>query len=191
MNNHLGRHLKTRREELGLGRGQLARSLGYTNISKGCRRILDAEEGRTCTAEFLARLTHALGIEPRVVQGWIDRDRREFVEAWERWADEPVPIRVVARLIPGVFGTIELPPDATTREEAVAFAEEKARRLGKKVFVLLSRRETLCIDEGGVNKGSVFSTPGQDAAPGMRLGSKRFLHPFTGNSLENTGSQNE
>ena len=53
MSNHLGNYLKARREELGLGRSQLARLMGYANLSKGSRRILDTEEGHGCTREFL------------------------------------------------------------------------------------------------------------------------------------------
>ena len=42
----LGSFLRSRREALGLRRSDVARALGYQNLSKGSRRIVDWEAGR-------------------------------------------------------------------------------------------------------------------------------------------------
>jgi hypothetical protein len=41
---HLAEHFKRRRQEMGLSMAQLARTVGYRNVSKGVRRIAAFEE---------------------------------------------------------------------------------------------------------------------------------------------------
>jgi transcriptional regulator with XRE-family HTH domain len=172
--NHLGDYFRARRLELGLTPGDVARRLGYQNLSKGARRSLDLEAGHRASADFLARLADLLGITPEAVRQLLERDRRAYVEAWERWASEPVPPQVVVRLLPGVFGTTLLPEGVTTPDDAVTFGQREARRLRKVVFVLLSRRVSVTIAESGEVTSRSVATPDQDVTPVMRLGGKPF-----------------
>jgi transcriptional regulator with XRE-family HTH domain len=175
MSNHLGEYIKAQREELGLGRSEVARLLGYENVNKGSRRLHSVEEGRWISRDFLLRLMGVLQIEPRVVQELIDRDRQEHVAAWEKWADEPVPMSVSVRYIPGFFGGINLPDDVMTPEQAVAFGVETAQRLRKKVVVVVSRRVSYTIHEDGRVDGPFVATPDSSVMPYMALGKQRFL----------------
>lgn len=59
----LGEHLRRQREQQGLKRSDVARALGYQNLSKGCRRIVQWEEGRPDTALDPAAYFAALGLE--------------------------------------------------------------------------------------------------------------------------------
>ena len=177
MATHLGSFLKARREERGWTLGETARHLGYTNVSKGARRVHLMEEGESAAHDLLAKLVPLLGIEPGQVEELIAQDRREHVAAWERWADEPAPVQIIVRCIPGVFGNHSVPAELKTPEEAVAYAQEYARRVGKKVFVVLSRRLTVSINDDGQVTGRLEATPDSDPRPAMRVGNKRFVLP--------------
>jgi hypothetical protein len=172
MQNHLGSHFRARRLTLGLTPGDVARRLGYRNVSKGARRLRDLEAGQGAPADFLARLAAQLGVTPEAVRELSERDRREYVEAWERWASEPVLPQVVVRLLPGFFGNFRLPEGVTTPEAAVAHGQELARRLHKIVFVRLNRRESVTLNELGEVTSRSVATPDRDIGPSLRLGGK-------------------
>jgi transcriptional regulator with XRE-family HTH domain len=178
MSNHLGRYFRDRREALGLGRGEVARRLGYANASRGCRRLNDVEDGRRVHPDFLRRLMDVLGIEPQVVQDLIDRDRQEYVAEWHRWADEPVPMQAAVRLIPGFIAGVTIPDGVTTPEQAIAWAVETAVRRKRKVFVTVSRRVSYTIHEDGRVDGPFVATPDRDVRPYTALGCRRSgSHP--------------
>lgn len=190
MNNHLGQYVKTRREELGLRRSEVARLLGYENVSKGSARLHGVEEGRWISRDFLIRLMGVLSIEPQVVQDLIDRDRQEYVTAWNRWADQPVPMHAAVRHVPGFFAGIDLPGDVTTPEQAVAWAVETAKRLNKKVVLVVSRRVSWTIHEDGRADGPFHATPDSNGLPWVALGNRPFLPTLDhgGNAQTGEGS---
>jgi transcriptional regulator with XRE-family HTH domain len=175
MSNYLGEHLKERREQLGLRRSEVARLLGYDNLNKGSRRVHDLEQGRWVSRDFLVRLMGVLRIEPRVVQELIDRDRQEYLAAWEKWADEPIPMQAVVRCIPGVMAGIKMPDDVNNPDQAVAWAVSTAQRIHKKIIVVASRRVSYTIHEDGRVDGPFIATPDRDVMPYMAVGNKRFL----------------
>jgi transcriptional regulator with XRE-family HTH domain len=175
MSNHLGDYLKARREQLGLRRSEVARLLGYENAGKGSARLNSLEEGRWVSQDFLLRLMGVLQIEPQVVQELIDRDRQEYVAAWNKWADEPVPMHAAVRYIPGFFAGIDLPGDVTRPEQALAWAVETAQQKNKKIVLVISRRESWTVHEDGRADGPFVATPDEKAQPWMALGKTPFL----------------
>ena len=175
MSNHLGDYLRGKREGLGLRRSEVALLLGYENLNKGSRRVHSVEEGRWISRDFLLRLMDLLQIEPQVVQDLIDRDCQEYVAAWNRWADQPTPMHAAVRYIPGFFAGIELPDDVTTPERAVAWAVETAKRLHRKVVLVVSRRVSWTIHEDGRADGPFNATPDGKGMPWMVLGKTPFL----------------
>jgi transcriptional regulator with XRE-family HTH domain len=175
---HMGEFLKVRREERGWTLGDVARRLGYANLTKGARRVHLTEEGESLSPDLLPKLAHLLGIAPGRIEELHAQDRQEYVAAWERWADEPVPIQIVVRCIPGVFGNHAVPAWLKTPEEMVTYAQEYARRIGKKVFVVLSRRVTVSLNEAGEVTSRHEATPDDDPRPCMRVGNKQFVLPF-------------
>lgn len=175
MNNHLGEYLKARREELGLRRSDVAKRLGYENINKGSARLYSVEEGRWSTHDFLLRLIGVLQIEPQVIQDLIDRDRQEYVDAWNRWADQFQPMHAAVRYVPGFFAGIDLPKGVVTPEQGLAWAVSTAQRLNKKVVLVVSRRVSWTIHEDGRADGPFHATPDDNAIPWMALGKTPFL----------------
>lgn len=175
MSNHLGEYIKHRREQLGLRRSEVARLLGYENVSKGSARLHSIEEGRWISQDFLVRLMGILSVESQVVQDLIDRDRQECVVAWNKWADQQVPMHAAVRYVPGFFAGIDLPGDVRTPEQALAWAVETARQKQKKIILVVSRRISWTVHENGVADGPFNATPDSNAMPWMALGSKPFL----------------
>lgn len=178
MSNHLGDYIKARREQLGLRRSEVARLLGYENVSKGSARLHSVEESRWISRDFLVRLVGVLHLEPRVVQDLIDRDRQEYIAAWETWVNEPTPMHAAIRHVPGFFAGIDLPDTVTTPEQAVAWAVETAKRLNKKVVLVVSRRVSWTIHEDGRADGPFNATPDSSGMPWMALGQTPFLPMF-------------
>jgi transcriptional regulator with XRE-family HTH domain len=188
MNNHLGEYIKHRREQLGFRRSAVAKLLGYENLNKGSRRVHSIEEGRWVSRDFLMRLIGILQIEPQVIEDLIARDRQEYVEQWNRWADEPVPMHAAVRYIPGFFAGIDLPGDVTTPEQALAWAVETARQKQKKVILVISRRVSWTVHENGVADGPFNATPDSNAMPWMALGKSPFLPSLSpGGSMKTDG----
>ena len=180
MSNHLGGHFKARRLEKGLSLGQIGRLLGYKNLSKAANKVQWFEENGSMRQDLLLKLMAILDIEPQTVQQLVAKDREDYVREWTEWASQPTPIQIVVRAIPGLMASVKLPDDVTTPEQAVAYGQALASRTKKKVFVVLSRRETVGITEEGEINGRFQATPDCDPCPSMQLGRARFLFHFDG-----------
>lgn len=171
--NHLGRYFRSRRLQENLSLGETARRLGYINISKGARRVQQLEEGANYTADLLGRLVRVFEVDPCLVQELRERDHAEYLRGWEQWVDEPVPMRLVIRYMPAVYGELPLPSDVTTPEQAIAYGQGVARTMGLRLCIELSRRVAVYIDETGV-ANQVEATPESDPRPFMQVGRDRF-----------------
>ncbi len=159
---------------------EVARRLGYTNISKACRRVLAVERDGVADGGFLRRLAGVLGVSEGVVVYLTRQDRLAYLRAWEEWADQPTPIRVVLRAVPGFMVGVNLPDDITTADAATAFAQAYAARLQKKVFVTVSRRVSVGITEYGSLNGRFYTRPDTDPCPLVSAGRQKFLFRTTG-----------
>ena len=172
MTSHLGKYVRRQRERQGLNRGQLARSLGYRNISKGVRRILDLETQGSCAARLWARVQDVLGLDQSDIEHAASQDWADY----QAWLDQPVPMELVLKLIPAVYLNVRLPAEARSDEvKAETYACEVAEARKLKACLVVSRRLSIWINE----KGEVYSrtSPSLDRAnrPYMELGRKRFL----------------
>lgn len=175
MSNHLGDYISHRREELGLRRSEVARLLGYENVSKGSARLHSVEEGRWISRDFLLRLMGVLNIEPQVIEDLVSRDREDYVEQWNRWADQAVPMHAAVRYVPGFFAGIDMPATVTTPEQALAWAIETAKQKQKIVVLVLTRRLSYTVHEAGQVDGPFHATPDSNGMPWMALGRSPFL----------------
>jgi transcriptional regulator with XRE-family HTH domain len=182
MSNHLGTYFRERRRQRGLSLGQLARLVGYRNVSKGCNRIARFERYGAVTQDLLLHLAEALGIDLPTVEGLMERDRRERLREWEAWANEPVPMRLIVRYMAAVYGTVALPDEITTPEQAEAFARDYARQHGRRVCLALSRRLSVWVGKDGRVEARTEATPDAPNTPFMRLrgSSKEFVLNFGG-----------
>ena len=64
---HLGNFFRGRRIEKGLAFGQLARLLGYKNVSGGCNRIQAFERGGKVRPDLLGKLAEVLEVSDRIL----------------------------------------------------------------------------------------------------------------------------
>jgi len=180
MANNLGNYFLNQRVQMSLTLGELARRVGYRNVSKGANRIARFEREGMVTEDLLAILAEALGIDMQTVEALIDQDRQELLRAWEEWVSEPVPMQLIVRYLAAVYGTVPLPQEITTHAQAEAFACEYAKQHRHRVCLALSRRHSVWIDALGQVEVRTETTPDDPNVPFMRLqGSRtRFLMRF-------------
>lgn len=173
--NYLGEWFWGRRAERQWPLSEVARRLGHSNVSKACNKLLRVEREGVADDAFLQRLAAVLEISEGVVRYMTRHDRLSYLRAWEEWADQPVPLRVVVRAIPGFMVELAVPADVTTPEQAIAFAQIYAARHRKKVFVILSRRESVGITEAGEIDGQFHTRPDTDPCPLVSVSRQKFL----------------
>jgi transcriptional regulator with XRE-family HTH domain len=180
MTNHLGGYFRERRQQRGLSLGQLARLLGYRTVSKGANRIARLEREGAVTEDLLLRLAGVLSIDLPTVEGLLERDRQDRLRAWEEWVSQPVPIRLIVRYAPAVYGSVALPEGVTTPVEAEAFACAHARQHGRRVSLAVSRRLSVWVGEDGRVEARTEATPDRPNTPFLRLkgGGQKFLFGF-------------
>jgi transcriptional regulator with XRE-family HTH domain len=178
--NNLGNFFHEPRLSQNISLGQLARLVGYRNVSKGANRVARFERDGTATEDLLETLAAALGIDIATVDRLIEQDSQEELRAWEEWVSEPVPMRLIVKYLPAVYGTVPLPQEITTPEQAEPFACEYAKQNRRKVCLALSRRHSVWIDKDGQVYARTEATPDDPNVPYMRLkGSRtRFLMRF-------------
>ncbi|MBY0459311.1 MAG: hypothetical protein K2V38_18435 [Gemmataceae bacterium] len=174
MTNYMGQWFGNIRGWHGWPLAEVASRMEYRNVSKCCNKVLAVEREGVADDNFLQRLAAVLGISEGVVAYLTRQDRLAYLRAWEEWADQPVPVRVVLRAVPGFMMEIAV-PDTVTPDAAIAFAQAHAARLHKKVFVVLSRRVSVGITEAGVVNGRFDTRPDADPCPLVSGGRQRFL----------------
>ena len=113
----------------------------------------------------------------------IEQDRREFIQQWNKWADQPIEPHMVVRVIPGVYFEKEIPPSLSS-EAMERYAADYVRRTHKKVWLIVSRRLTIYFDEDGT-KHVQKAIPGRCNSPYMQLvGSKQKFIFTTGMEMK-------
>lgn len=178
----LSRHFKNRRLELGLRPGDVARLMGYRSVVGAANKICQFEQTGNIHAELFAKLAVVLGIDLPTIERLIEEDRRAIFEAWNEWANAPIRPHLVIKLIPGIFGTNEIPDAILGDQHAMEqFASGLARRAQKRVWLVLSRRLSIVFDEQGHRVRVEEAAPGEPNGPYMRLKGSRKTFLFDGN----------
>jgi len=175
MENRVGAFLKAERLKLDLSLGQLARLVGYRNLSKGARRITALEQTGMGKVDLLLHVAEALNLDWLTVERLMEQDYQERLHEWERWANEPVPMCLVVRLMAAVYVRKVLPEAVTTPEQAEAWACEFARLHRWRVCLILSRRQSLWLSADGLVEARTEAKPDQPNMPFMEVGGRRFL----------------
>lgn len=167
---HLGVFFRKRRVERKLALGQLARDLGYTNLSRGANRIQAFEGGGKIMPDLLAKLAEVLEIDPDEIRQRVAEDYRD----WLAWANAPVRPSVVVRIMAAVYQRVELPEEALEPEAAGAFASQLALERKSRVCLVLSRRVSVWFDATGRECGRTEATPEMPCEPnGTKLTTRR------------------
>jgi hypothetical protein len=170
-------HFKAQRLAQNLNLGELARLVGYKNIAKGANRIVRFEREGIIRDDLLIKIARALEIDWATVEELGEQDRQEHIEAWNKWADEPVPMKLVIRLMAAIYSNCPFPSEITTPEAAEAFACDQARQRRMQICLVLSRRKSVWINEDGTvrkrTEATLFDGPNE---PWMQLkGGRKFL----------------
>jgi hypothetical protein len=183
MSTNLSRYFRQRRAELGLRHGEVARRMGYTSVVGAANKVVYFEQRGDIPAELFTKLATVLGIDNDTIEQLVEQDRREHLEAWAAWANEPITPHLAVRCIPAVFATCQIPPELTTTEEMEQFAQEFARKQQKKTWLVLSRKLRVYFDEDGSRRGAQEAAPGEIAGPWMRLKGSRKMFLFGGSGI--------
>ena len=173
---HLGDFFRNRRFEKKLSLGQLARLMGYSNVTKGANRIQTFEGGGKVAADLLGKLAGVLEIGPDDIR----RVAYEDYTDWLAWANEPIRPHVVVRLLACVYQRIQLPDDALTKEAMEGFAANIARERKMRAWLVLSRRTSIYFDMDGNKHGPIEATPEMPCEPYAVIGGKRVQFDFGG-----------
>ena len=152
-------HFKAQRLAKNLTLGDLARLVGYSNISKGANRISQFEREGTIDDQLLVKTARGLEIDWATVEKLAQEDRQDHIQAWNKWANEPVPMKMVIRVMATIYSTCPIPEEITTHEEAEKHACAVARLRKMRVCLVLNRRQSVWIGADGVVENRTEATP--------------------------------
>jgi hypothetical protein len=98
-------YFQAQRLARGLRLGQLARLLGYRNVTKRAHRIVRFEREGVINEPLLGHLAGVLRVDVHTVAQLIEQDRQEYLWAWEAWVNELVP-RTWSRVDGDIFSDV-------------------------------------------------------------------------------------
>lgn len=177
----LSRHFKDQRLALGLRPGDVARRIGYRSIVGAANKICQFEQTGNIHSELFAELAEVLDIDGPTIERLLEEDRRADFEAWTKWASVPIRPHLVIKLIPGIFGSNEIPDVLLDDREAMElFAANLARRARKRIWLVLSRRLSIVFDDQGHRVRVEEASPGEPNGPYMRMKGSRRKFLFDG-----------
>lgn len=179
--NRLSKVVGHYRQKQKLNFEQLAELCGLKPKKWG-HRIVDFEREGRGTGELVGKLIHALNIPLDEVHDAVEKD---FAD-WNKWADEPVPVQMIVRLI-GPFCMIHrIPDEMRTREESIAYAQNYAKKEQLRVCLVLSRRESAWIAIDGHAFISQAQPGGRNVPYGSFGGTTKFLVDITNGEFRPT-----
>lgn len=182
LSTHLSEHFRERRLALELRQGEVARRLGYKSIVGGANKIVRFEQTGEIDHKLLLRLAEVLGIDQATIAALIEQDRREFFDAWNEWANQPIRPHLIEKVIPAVFAKRDIPDEILGDTEAMErYASASAKKHKKLTFLILSRRLSISFNEDGTKRFVNEARPGEPAGPYMRLAKGRTAFLFDSN----------
>ena len=105
---HTAKYLKEERLKQNLNTAELARLIGYKNVSKGMNRIVDLERENIIIPEVLVKIVDALNLDREYVNSLVKKDRDEDRRKFEKWVSEPIKMYYVIRIIPAIYMSYDL-----------------------------------------------------------------------------------
>ncbi len=149
MKTNLSRYIKQERLKRGLNFAELSQKMGYTNVNRGMRRIIDLEREGVVHHEILEKIIDVLELDREKIDQFIQQDKeqqqREFIE----WINIPIKWHLIIRWMPTIYGERDIPGNIRTEEEAIEYAVGVAKELKRMVWLVLSRKENIHVDSDG------------------------------------------
>ena len=167
---HLANYLREQRQRQGISLGELARRIGYRNVSKGCRRLDQYERTGVTTRPDLPQLVAlALGVSDDVARqlAWLD------YADWQASLNEPVPMRMIVRWMPGIY-VEECLPDDVDQVSAERLASGLAIEQHRQVCLVVSRRLSIWFDERGAVVARTETQVNERNMPTAMIGGRPF-----------------
>ena len=158
MTTNLSGYIKQERVKQGLNFGELAKLMGYKNISRGMRRAIDLEREGIVHPEVLEKIIEALKLDREHVNALIKKDREEYEEEFERWLSEPIQPYYILRIIPTIYQSCDIPINFPTEDQIIEYVAGIAKEKQKQALLCLSRRENVSINEKGEVTGKFKTT---------------------------------
>ena len=170
MNEHLSKLIGHYRQSNNLNFPELAK-LCDLNPQKWANKICNFErEGIFDSDELVHNLIRILEINPQEVRDAVRKDH----EDWETWVNEPVPMQLILKLIPGIYKLVKIPDDVSNEDEALEFASGIAKEWKKEVYLALNRKESIWLQEDGTINFRSTAEPGIPNIPYSSVGGKEF-----------------
>ena len=161
--------MKEERLKKNLNTAELARLIGYKNVSKGMNRIVDLERENIIIPEVLVKIVKALNLDHSYVNSLVEKNREKDKKDFEQGLSEPIEMYYVMRIIPAIYVSYELPTNINSENEAVKFVAEIAKEKHKKCRLVLSRKDKIYIDEDGEIEGRFETKFGDEDYPYLRV----------------------
>ncbi len=152
MTTHVAAYFKERRLENGLSLAQLARMVGYANVSKGYRKIDAFERTGECHPLLFAKLMEVLQIDEKTRM-------QAAYEDYKDWLTSPANPPTPYMLRSPIRGCIGVPEELETVEEMEQFAADYARRGGWSVCLVLNNRITMVFSPDGSLRDIIEAVP--------------------------------
>lgn len=152
MTTHLARYFQKRRLEMGLSVAQLARKVGYANVSKGHRKIDAFERTGECHPILFGKLMEVLQIDERSRMQATYEDYKDWLAAP---ANPPAPYMLRSP----IRGCLGVPEELETVEDIERYAADYARRGGWNVCLVLNNRIRMVFSPDGSLKEIVEAVP--------------------------------
>jgi len=134
-----------------LNYAELSRLMGYKNLNRGMRRIINLEREGRVYSEILRKIIYALKLNEDIINELIRKDREAYEKEYERWLNEPVKMTYTIRVMPTIFLSYDLPSNITSKKEAVEYVSAIANKKRKLCWLNLSRKIIVFINELGVD----------------------------------------
>jgi len=166
---NLSRFIKEERVKQGLNTAEVSKIMGYTNINRGMKKIIDLEREGVVHPEVLDRIVKALNLDQDFIDLLVLKDREEYEEEFERWLSEPIEPYYTLRLMSSVYMSYDLPGNFSTEKEAAEYVAGIAKEKQKKALLCLSRRESVSINEKGEVTGKFKTTMDKVNYPYTRI----------------------
>ena len=131
--------------------------VGYTNISKGIRRVEYFERSGYAHPDLLTKLAAVYGIDEATVQRLYYEDYRDWFAAMNK----PIEPCMVRRMLFG-GGVRRIPKELKTVEEMEKYAADFAKKCGMDVCLILSHRIKIWFSKDGSVHEIIEAAPGDE-----------------------------
>jgi hypothetical protein len=178
-NNYIGGLIHEARIGRSMTFGDLARACGAATAKQTSRiaqRLVLFEREAVGNRKLLQRVIAVLDLDPQRVVELLDRQRVEEIQAWNRWADEPVEMELHMRPFAGVWISVPL-PIGIAADELRAIDYAKQLTIGRKemrVVLAISRRVAYTFAGGQLVARTEATAPHESLTPFVVIAGRRI-----------------